>query len=320
MVLNATTFATSCRGASHAPKGEPCQDYSLQYADSDAQLIVVCDGHGSSTYVRSDAGARLAAEIAKEELLRFMRSAEARAFLENQAGAVTARTDVGDSCWSAKQADMTESACLREEQANLYQSQIANIQPQESKIRELCASICEKWKVAIQKDAVDNPFTDAEKERLGKADLVKAYGTTLMAYIQVEWGWLAIHIGDGRLLCLNKDGETEEWKSLVPWDCACFLNYTTSLCNAKPVEAFRYAFDGTKKFPAAVLGCSDGVEDSLGDYDVNSERLHGFFSKIMAMVLEEGVANATARMETGLTAMSENGSKDDMSLAGIINP
>ena len=317
---NAETFAVSKVGAKHLPANIPCQDFSLEYNDGEIQLIVVCDGHGSPSYVRSDVGARLAAGIAKDELMQFMQSEDARKFLGNRTGAVTARTDVGDSCWSEKSEEKSETAKLREEQAMLYQQQIGNIQPQEKLIRDVCRRICEKWVAAIQQDAQENPLTDAEKELLGKNDLVKAYGSTLMAYVQTRWGWLAIHVGDGRLLCLNDSAEPyENWTPLVPWDSTCFLNYTTSLCDKNPADSFRYAFDGTGRFPFAVFACSDGIEDSVGDYDEAPECLNRFYMRLLQMYLDIGKEQAVARMDEGFSDMSLHGSKDDMSLAGIIN-
>ena len=58
-------FATSVLGASHVKDNKPCQDYSIAWRseDSGAVVLIVCDGHGSDTYVRSDVGSRLAAEI-----------------------------------------------------------------------------------------------------------------------------------------------------------------------------------------------------------------------------------------------------------------
>ncbi len=70
IVFNATK-----RGASHVKKGTVCQDYSLSYnsPDGNVQVAIVCDGHGGDTYVRSDVGSRLAAEIALANIQGFDR-------------------------------------------------------------------------------------------------------------------------------------------------------------------------------------------------------------------------------------------------------
>jgi serine/threonine protein phosphatase PrpC len=67
-------FATSVLGASHIRENKPCQDYSIawQSKDSGSVVLIVCDGHGSDTYVRSDVGSRLAAQITLEAVKEFV--------------------------------------------------------------------------------------------------------------------------------------------------------------------------------------------------------------------------------------------------------
>ena len=97
---NRIIFAASKVGASHLPKGMPCQDYSLKVDTDSLQMIVVCDGHGSKTYVRSDVGSRLAAEIAKKNILKFVDNMTPLLFKDKK-GAVTARPLWDDDLWGA---------------------------------------------------------------------------------------------------------------------------------------------------------------------------------------------------------------------------
>ena len=329
------TFAVSQKGASHVVSGLPCQDYSLSYESSekDVQIVVVCDGHGSKIHVRSDVGARIAAESAKDVLLQFAENHSGSSVFEKDYGSGTVRTDDHDidPLWqkAKSEADMTEFENLRAKQLAEYQAQIADHPREEILIRELCARVCEKWKAEIQKDSEERPFSDDEKECLGANPLEKAYGTTLMAYMRTPSYWLAIHIGDGRILCLEQNGshnveqkKNVDWKSLVPWDVNCFQNHTTSLCTSNAVDLFRYAFGrcGEKmQSPAVVFCCSDGIEDSFGDYDVSPKRLHEFYFKLLKMLTEVGVESAKEKMQTGFEKLSEIGSKDDMSLAGVVD-
>ena len=137
-----------------------------------------------------------------------------------------------------------------------------------------------------------------------------------MTYVQTKDFWFAFHIGDGRMLSL---GENQDWKQIVPWDCNCFQNQTTSLCNTDPVPMFRYAFDGTGAFPKAVFCCSDGIEDSYGDYDIAPERLHNYFSGLLNVFVQEGKESTMCKLEEFLPKLSAVASKDDMSIAGVIN-
>ena len=82
---------------------------------------------------------------------------------------------------------------------------------------------------------------------------------------------------------------------------------------------FRYAFDGTGTFPAAVYCCSDGIEDSWGDYEVAPEQLHSYFTGLTRVFLSEGKDATLQRLEDFLPKLSAAASKDDMSIAGYIN-
>ena len=92
------TFAVSQKGASHVVSGLPCQDYSLSYEspEKDVQIVVVCDGHGSKIHVRSDVGARIAAESAKDMLLQFAENHKDASVFEKDYGSGTVHTDDHD--------------------------------------------------------------------------------------------------------------------------------------------------------------------------------------------------------------------------------
>ena len=284
-------FATSVLGASHVKDNKPCQDYSIAWRseDSGAVVLIVCDGHGSDTYVRSDVGSRLAAEItlaAVKEFVPYEGHTPDPEWIVGLQGKVQAHERVGFGKGEGK----------------VFEA--------------LFETIYRRWLEAIEEDSQSNPFSEEEQERLGGKKLVKAYGTTLMAYVQTRDYWFAFQIGDGRLLAADQQ---MQWRQLVPWDDTCFLNQTTSLCNADPLPMFRYAFDGTGTFPAAVYCCSDGIEDSWGDYDVAPEQLHGYFTGLTRVFLSDGKDATLERLEDFLPKLSAAASKDDMSIAGYID-
>ena len=284
-------FATSVLGAGHIRDNKPCQDYSIawQPKDSGAVVLIVCDGHGGDTYVRSHVGSRLAAEITLEAVKEF----------------IPVEGYHPDPEWIV--------GC----QGEVHAHEQVGFGRGENKIFEaLFETIYRRWLDAIEEDAQENPFTEYERECLGERKLVKAYGTTLMAYVQTRDYWFAFQIGDGRMLAAD---ENLQWKQLVPWDENCFLNQTTSLCNTHPLPMFRYAFDGTGSFPAAVFCCSDGIEDSWGDYEVAPHQLHDYFSALAKYFIKEGKDLTLDRLSEFLPKLSAAASKDDMSLAGYIN-
>lgn len=316
---NEIIFAISEVGASHKPKGVPCQDYSLKVNDGDIRMIVVCDGHGSKTYVRSNVGSRLAAKIARDVLMDFVKEVSPLKFL-NKKGAVTSRPEREDSLWGDAPAkpvdDMTEMERLNHEQTVMFYGQVKDVREQDSVFKSLFEKIYSRWVEAIKKDSEDNPFSDSEKEALGNNRIEKAYGSTLMAYVRTPFYWFAIHIGDGRMIAADSRMEMTQ---PVPWDCNCFQNFTTSLCNREALRLFRYAFDGTGNFPAAVFCCSDGIEDSYGDYTIAPKRLHEFYAGLLNEFVVNGESETLKKIADFLPILSEKGSRDDMSLAAIID-
>lgn len=311
-------FNVTKMGASHVKSGKPCQDYSISWQSEDktVSIAIVCDGHGGDTYVRSDVGSRLAAKIALENIRNFVASVSPINFI-NVSGAVTARPENEDDLFlgtnkKKNPQDLTESELQQLHQDAAFYKAVENIREQDELFTRLFASIYMQWITEIEQDAKDNPFTEIEKSYLKNAKLVKAYGTTLMAFVRTPLYWFAFHIGDGKLLCCDRN---LTWNEPVPWDCNCFLNMTTSLCNSNPIPAFRYAFSGNGDFPIAVIMGSDGIDDSWG----NSTNLQNFYSQTLSVFNELGPEKAIKEIEENLPILSERGSRDDMSMAGIID-
>ena len=65
--MNNRVFNKSVIGSSHINTGKPCQDYSHSSNTDSYSIIVVSDGHGSETYVRSEVGSKIAGQIAEEK-------------------------------------------------------------------------------------------------------------------------------------------------------------------------------------------------------------------------------------------------------------
>lgn len=305
-------------GASHIKSGKPCQDYSLSWESEDkgVQVAIVCDGHGGETYVRSDVGSKLAAEITLASIRCFVDSVSPTCFL-NKSAAVTARPDEEDDNLfpTIKKTEIknpTECEILQMEQDKAFYAEVEKVREQDNMFCRLFAGIYLQWKEAIYKDSEDNPFTDAEKVCLKDFDIVKAYGSTLMAFVRTPLYWFAFHIGDGKLLCCDRN---LDWREPVPWDCNCFLNVTTSLCNSNPIPMFRYAFNGEGDFPTAVIMGSDGLDDSWG----TMENLKNFYSQTLSIFNDLGEEQALQELADYLPILSSKGSRDDMSMAGVID-
>ena len=108
--------------------------------DEDIQMIVVCDGHGSKTYVRSDVGSRLAAEITKKVLLEAVKNTSFDLFLGKK-GAVTARPELDDTMWGAAPnkpiESMTEAELMNYEQNQTFFKQVEDIREQDDFFKQI---------------------------------------------------------------------------------------------------------------------------------------------------------------------------------------
>lgn len=133
-----------------------------------------------------------------------------------------------------------------------------------------------------------------------------------MAAVRTSDYWFAFHIGDGRLYACDK---LMKWYEPVPWDCNCFLNITTSLCDYNPVSEFRYAFDGTGDFPLAFALGSDGIDDTF----LKTELIHKFYSQLLCVFNERKQQEVEDLLISSLSDLSKRGSHDDMSVAAIID-
>ncbi len=316
------TFNVTCMGASHVKSGKPCQDYSLNWQsdDGNTHVAIVCDGHGGETYVRSDRGSRLAAEISLKNIRNFVENISPKLFLDKEA-AVTARPeneeDVYKSINGTSHNDeyANDEEDIRKQQNDQNRKFFEAVEPvreQDQVMQRLFACIYTQWMTAIEQDAQNNPFTDWEKSKLNGARIAKAYGTTLMAFVRTPLYWFAFHIGDGKMLCCDTGFN---WREPVPWDCNCFLNITTSLCLREPLHSFRYAFNGKGDFPAAVIMGSDGLDDSW----VTMDNLKNFYSQTLSIFNNLKEEETVKEMKDYLPRLSEKGSRDDMSMAGIID-
>jgi serine/threonine protein phosphatase PrpC len=314
--MNIVTFYTQAIGSSHISSGKPCQDNGTHYHSDGVSIAVVCDGHGGDSYVRSDIGSKLASEIAREKILGFVKSPQTLKLLKGKAGSVTAvpnrdaRIDGNGHKRDVSMLSESELELHRQNCAYVIESQ--KFPEIENAFRSLFKDIFDSWKLAIQHDQMTHAFNKKEREKLGSLRIEKAYGTTLMAAVRTQDYWFAFHIGDGKLFACD---ELMQWREPIPWDCNCFLNVTTSLCDSHPVNEFRYAFDGTGNFPIAFTLGSDGIDDTF----IKSELIHKFYSQLLMVFDEHDMEESVKLLTNSLSNLSARGSHDDMSVAAIID-
>ena len=274
---------SSCHiGTSHVRSGKVCQDAAYaRYQEGDRYAVaLVSDGHGGANYFRSDRGSRFAMEATRKAIGRFMVN-----FEDNRKG----------------------NLALEALQRN-----------PERYLKQLEQNIVYEWRELVKQDYYPHPFTDAEIDQMSEkyyadadAAFIKAYGATLIAVVVYPGKfWFGLHVGDGKCVAFDAEGLPSQ---PIPWDDRCFLNVTTSLCDARPLESFRHCihFD---RFPSAIFVGSDGIDDSFAtDAD-----LYGFYEEVVRTFREKTYEEACEEVDKFLPVLSEKGSGDDVSVSGVI--
>ncbi|MCM1498545.1 MAG: protein phosphatase 2C domain-containing protein [Clostridium sp.] len=271
--MNAISFHFTVQGASHIKKNKECQDASDSYQDENCTIAIVCDGHGGDDYVRSAIGSKMGCGVAIKNIKSFFKGIGKDEFF---------------------------------------------LSP-EKLLKNLEASIINGWNEAITLYHSTHPFTEEElsavsekarKKYLGDGKIESAYGTTMIAVAMNEDYWFGIHIGDGKCVAINPEGE---FKQPIPWDPKCFLNATTSICDSDAIVRFRHFY--SEKLPAAVFVGSDGVDDCFS----NNEQLHNLYKTVLFSFATTDFKEASDGLADYLPRLSAKGSGDDVSVAAILD-
>lgn len=285
----------SCQGESHIKVDKPCQDASYSKTTEEMSIAIVCDGHGGERYFRSDVGAQCAIEATKDSVETFIKAVDENLFK--------------DKPLTRKQAIASEA------KTNI----LTKDTPTDIALRQLFASIIFNWRGKIESHSQNNPLTEEERAKVDGRycdafengdGIEKTYGCTLMCYVHTPFYWFAFHIGDGKCITFDMDGQ---WSEPIPWDDRCFLNKTTSLCDSGALDGFRYCYCGDGSYPMAVFLGSDGIDDSFGE----TENMVNFYVQMLKMLAGEGESQALEILKESLPQLSKMGSKDDMSVACV---
>ena len=271
--MNELVINLTSIGASHIRAGKECQDFSLSESTETYSMVVVCDGHGGENYFRSAYG----------------------------------------SCFAAQAA----SACISEFMQD-FDTTVVPAKPEQLLV-QLEKSIIAKWNTSVWEHYESNPFSEEElgsisenrRQRvLSGKSIESTYGTTLIALAWTESFWFGMQIGDGKCVRINKDGTFDQ---PIPANEKCFLNTTTSICDANAIEDFRHYFSA--EMPAAVFCGSDGIDDSF----IRDEQLYKLYSTVARSLSENEFDTACTELEDYLPRLSSKGSGDDVSIAGILD-
>lgn len=281
-------FHSSCMGYNHIVKGNVCQDSSISYEDDVCKIIIVADGHGASACCRSDYGAKMASEVAMEQLQIFAR----------------------------------EMQTIWEENHKEYEVFLQE-KHQKKKIKTLTDSIIAKWHQKIMENLKHFPLSVKEYEQVGEyaveyqagRKLPHIFGSTLIAALWIDSVLVLLQQGDGRCNIFYGNLEIDQ---PIPWDEHCHANVTTSLCDDDASLTIRSCVIDLQEIPviACFLG-SDGVEDSYRTMEGN----YIFYKEFMIEIMERNYEKKKVEeyLEEYLPRFSQIGSGDDISVAAIVD-
>jgi len=277
-------FAVKAQGVSHFEKDIPCQDAAAAVLGRNNTVGISCvaDGHGGIKYFRSDKGSTLAVQVAEKALSNFYLT-----LAKEKAAIIFPIANSG----KGKSIDTP------------------------SKLKELEGNIIYNWRNAVAEDMEQNPFTEAEIELCennkipldDQKNLMFVYGSTLIAGLVSDNFWFALQIGDG--LCVVIENE-EKITIPIAEDNRLVFGRTTSLCDNDAIDNFRETF-GFCRIDGMTVA-TDGITDSF-----EPEKYLQFNKELLEKFTHLPVENAEKELQNFLPEISERGSRDDVSMAGI---
>ena len=286
--MNYRAFADFRKGYAHVKNGSGVEDYASSYNDSEGRfhIGVICDGHSDKNCFRSGKGARFGCESAIEIIKRFFELY----FLQNPE-----TRDLPDG----------------------FENRL-------KKSLKLC------WDRKVYNDIKDNPLKEEElaplTDRVRKIyeagnGLLNIYGATFLAIGICEDFFIAIHIGDGAILCVDENGN---YYSPVPQDVKSETGAPASLCDTdlfSRENAFRISI--SKKLPQLATVSSDGIEDCMDPFEYK-RFTYSLFKKMEIEEEESQMSHElNEKQKKYFTSCLEyyadqgHGAEDDCSLAAI---
>lgn len=282
-------------------------------------LVCVSDGHGSSPHFWSDKGAEFAIQAAVEllaasidKILDAMDASEYKKANKNLAKSYVKR-------WNRK--------CFE----YLCSVEIDDLKVKSKELEERDPDIAKRYldelhelkKLAKDYNEIvsKNPMLTEENQKeignlvteFSKLSLKEIFGCTSVVYFQAKDSpkWYAFKIGDSDLFVDFGDGFSKPIKD----DPKCFLNETTSLCNSKASDSFCFPEEQfLDKVPISIFASTDGVANSFS----SEEYLSRFYGQIQFSFDEDGEFIGERDIKNYIPELSERGSGDDVSIAGIV--
>ena len=187
----------------------------------------------------------------------------------------------------------------------------------EKTLQNLCSRILIAWREKVVTHYAENPLTAEETALceslqialpLSEDAVFTLYGSTLLSAVYLEGYdfWFTLQIGDGKCIAIKEDNSVFY---PIPDDEKLGFGVTSSLCNKNAIEYFHYNFGFEKLNGIAVM--TDGLTDSFAN-----EKLPDFILSIQKNAIQDR-ETTKAELNSFLPKLSEQGSGDDISIAGI---
>lgn len=173
-------------------------------------------------------------------------------------------------------------------------------------------NIISKWNDKIEQHYKSNPITDKEKSPFSESEFndIKVesyYGTTLIVGVICHEFAFGLQLGDGSLVLVNEIGGVE---MPIVDDETHPANITASMCNSNAIELFNSFYTFTR--PTAILVSTDGLYTSFGSRNGFEEY------NLIAISMLENFDEATNSLKANLEKRTKYGSRDDISLAVVL--
>ena len=170
----------SIQGYSHKKIDKECQDNSISWEGKGYCGIIVCDGHGGDKYIRSAIGSRLACEVGKENISKFMEKYDFANTSKIDSALDQLEKSIVSAWYSAVEADYS-------------------VDP-------------------VEEDERFTGLSDSDKESLEK-NPIKAYGSTFIAAVKTNDFCFVLKLGDGNTIFFYSDGSNEMPEELDDEGC-----------------------------------------------------------------------------------------------------
>ena len=280
-MVDFTVFSESVMGWKHEKNNGVNEDACGVFDGRDFKIIAVADGHGACECFRSHIGSRMAVESALEILMSFKKSVDEFHLLVN----------------------------------------LHKYDQRDELVRFLIHDLIELWNARVLEHVGQFPISSEEYNLAPSLSMVyqrgkyltNIYGSTLLCAILSEDFLLVLQQGDGCCVVLDEDGHILH---PMPLDDICVRNMTTSLCDRDASKRMRYVYyDLSRVKFGGIFLASDGVENSFGD----EVFLDAFFAELCRELSGLDVSVVSSYVRGLLGEISERGSRDDVSLAGIFS-